>query len=67
MSYEQGSYRVLLFLHNRITDNPYDQYSNQYQTAPSAFRAGNSAGLFPAQDCSSKVVVQRPPAADLKD
>jgi hypothetical protein len=37
MSYEQGSYRVLLFLHNRITGNPYDQYSCQYLTATGPF------------------------------
>jgi hypothetical protein len=37
MSYEQGRYRALLFLHNRITNIPYDQYFYRYSIAPGAF------------------------------
>src|ERR1700722_4226644 len=39
MSYERGCYRALLFLHNRITDNPCDQYSYQNPACPVRSRA----------------------------
>jgi hypothetical protein len=45
MSYERGCYRVLLFLHNRITDNLYDQYFYQNPGVPGAF-SGVAAPSF---------------------
>jgi len=37
MSYEQGRYRALLFLHNRITDIPQYPSSRRYSIAPRGF------------------------------
>src|ERR1700743_1744997 len=45
MSYERGCYRALLFRHNRITDNPFDQYSYRNPSVPGAF-SGTAAPTF---------------------